>query len=294
MQDTARTSAACNGRNALEALPPAKPAGRLQRSRSMEDLSTEQLHTMADDTVVIFLEYVRNKASARPARDHALMAERDRRQRKSGDKKGSLRRLQSEPNGPRHGGNRPSDKLRTRGPTEGGAGETAGAELHQGSSPEGTPRPHRLLLEPPPSKSERKRRGQYKRTLSNTSTSSVDRESGQSSDATTPVPDPPLGLSPCSHDHPDFLRTYPPPSKTLHRPRSVSSPVAPSPQVTVGTPVSQDRLCHGQVGAVHASLMYVHTALAVGTVRMWLTSLQSRLVGGNANGAVSRIRCRLK
>ena len=119
MQAATKTS---NGGDVLEAPSPAtEPLRRMHRSRSMEDLSTEQFSSMADTTVVIFLEYVRNKTSARPARDHALMAETDR-LRKRDKKKGFLRRLQSEPNGPGHGGKRPNDKFRARGPAD---GETA-------------------------------------------------------------------------------------------------------------------------------------------------------------------------
>ena len=230
---------------------------RLYRSRSMEELSTEQLHSTADDTVVIFLEYVRNKASARATSD-CNVAEIGR-ERISGSKKSkrttavhqkkeSLRRLQSEPHGAadEKQGARDADGIHGGTPVKANANGDR-TQLHVDT--ETTSRPHCLLLEPPPSsKAERKRRGQRKQTLTPKRHPAEHHSPARSgSDAATPVPDPPLGLSPCSGDHSGFLATYPPLNVTVHRPRSVSYPSPAGPKVVAGDPIHQNHLCNGQV-----------------------------------------------
>jgi hypothetical protein len=62
-----------------------KTGGRLQRSRSAEDLSREKLKSTENDTVIIFIEYVRKKLGNTTPRtadlDEAI--ERERRQRET-------------------------------------------------------------------------------------------------------------------------------------------------------------------------------------------------------------------
>ena len=228
---------------------------RLYRSRSMEELSREQLHSTADDTVVIFLEYVRNKASARATGDcnvAEIGRERISGSRKSKrttavrQKKESLRRLQSEPHGTAD--ERPLDADgKHDGTLVKGNANSDRTQLHVDIDT--TSRPHCLLLEPPPSsKAERRRRGQRKQTLTpKRHPAKHESPARNGSHAATPVPDPPLGLSPCSSDHSGFLATYPPLNVTVHRPRSVSYPSPAGPQVVAGDPIRQTHLCNGQV-----------------------------------------------
>ena len=237
-----------------------KSGTRLLRSRSAEDLSKEQLKTTENATVVIFIEYVRKKASAR-SRAAAIdaMIEKDRREKwlaGAGEKrreKGSLRRLQSEPNGPKNG----ADSRQGDAHCDGVEGERAAGQLLVqrvaacNGVAAGSPRPTGLVLQPPPSNRGERRRG-TRRTLSNHSSSSSEGAGGHlNSDGTTPVPvaipDPPLGISPC--DAPaDFVSTYPP-LRTPHRLRSASSPtvsVPPAVGALAGAPVSQDHYCTAQ------------------------------------------------
>lgn len=219
---------------------------RLSRSRSMEHLSREQLKNTETTTVRIFLEYVRNKLDkstpkAAQLEEHIKNEQRHRESRLQGcegrRKRESLRRLQSEPNGPK--ASELSKCERTSAPK---VVEISHCE-------DNSPRPTRLVLDRPPSnKTERKRRISATRKTSQSDSPSERRSSGRDSSATTPVPvpipDPPI--SPCDvvECSTEFSSSYPPPS--AHRPRAVSSQVIVVPPVIAGTPISQDHYCTAQ------------------------------------------------
>jgi hypothetical protein len=242
-----------------------KTGGRLQRSRSAEDLSREKLKSTENDTVIIFIEYVRKKLGNTTPRtadlDEAI--ERERRQRETRShsgregkkKRGFLRRLQSEPNGPKNselwkhtGNDRADDELQSA--------HTKATE---------TERPTRLVLQDPPSgiaerRKNRKSSSTNKRSASTASstTSSTDRctsaSSRDGSCATStparaspvaiPTPaDPPLSPC-CDTTTADFVSSYPPPS--AHRLRAAPSPVTTLPSIVTGVPVSQEHFCTAQ------------------------------------------------
>ena len=252
------TSRAANGSG-----DPAPNTGRrLPRSRSAEDLSREQLKTTENDTVIIFIEYVRKKLGTTTPRTAELdeAIERERRQRESrlrggkskeGKKKQgtSLRRLQSEPNGPKN------PELWKHADNEQAADEL--------QPPTETERPTRLVLQDPPSgKGERRKNRKSssstnKRSASTTtsaerckSTNGPDSSSGATTPARAtpvaiPIPDPPL--SPCCDNTgaaADFVSSYPPPSS--HRLRTAPSPVATLQPVVTGAPISQEHFCIAQ------------------------------------------------
>lgn len=209
----------------------------------MEDLSREQLKNTESATVCIFLEYVRNKVDKSTARAAQLeeRIEREQRQRHTRQegrrKKQSLRRLQSEPNGPKE-----SEFSKP--------GERSGlkrVEAHH--CRETSPRPTRLVLERPPSdKTERKRRASATKKKSHSDGTPERRDSGITFNVTpttpvpVPIPDPPI--TPCdAATGADFSSSYPPLSS--HRSRAVSSPVI-VPPVIAGAPISQDHYCTSQ------------------------------------------------
>lgn len=237
---------------------------RLPRSRSAEDLSREQLKNTENDTVLIFIEYVRKKlgnSSLRTAElDEEQEAERKQRERRlygasePHRNRGSLRRLQSEPNGPKSSVEREEVSLASRGPQ---IDTVAVCDTAKNS-----PRPTRLVLERPPSnKDERRHRASTTRSLSNHSVNSGDSntpsafpavcESTGSSSATTPVPipDPPLvagsgGISPC--DGPEFASSSYPPLSSHRLHLSSTAIAAPPGGVVAGLPVSQEYFCTAQ------------------------------------------------
>ena len=251
-------------------------AGRMPRSRSAEDLSQEQLKTTESDTVLIFIEYVRNKldktSHPRAADFDAELAAEGRRRRETArarqeaTSKGSLRRLHSEPNGPRSSEYAPPS-------TRNGDDANNGVRQVPATSCEvaatygrGAPRPTALVLDRPPSnRDERRQRASLAataRSISNASTGSdtatpsttnpttavppYHHQSSSVSSATTPVPipDPPLcvaGVSPSCDGGSDFASSYPPLS--AHR---LSSPAIIPPTVVAGRPVSQEYFCTAQ------------------------------------------------
>jgi hypothetical protein len=252
--------------------------GRLPRSRSAEDLSQEQLKTTESDTVLIFIEYVRSKLdkSHHPRAgelDAKLEAEAGKRResmrlRGDGAAKSSLRRLHSEPNGPRSLERHDHSQL-----TANCSGvrqvSSPSCEVAAGTSIAGAPRPGVLVLERPPSnKDERRQRASLaatSRSISNASSGSdtvtpsttvappyhhqSSSTTGLSSSATTPVliPDPPLcvaGASPsCDADGANFASSsYPPLS--AHRLHTVVFPPAiTTAPVIAGRPFPQDYFC---------------------------------------------------
>ena len=221
---------------------------RLSRSRSMEDLSREQLKNTESATVRIFLEYVRNKVDKSTARAAQLeerieREQRERHTRQEGRrKKVSLRRLQSEPNGPK-----------TSEFSKPGAERSGLKRVEAYHCRETSPRPTRLVLERPPSdKTERKRRASATKKKSHSDPHSDNpperRDSGITFNATpttpvpVPIPDPPI--TPCdAATAAEFSSSYPPVS--THRSRAVSSPVI-VPPVVAGAPISQDHYCISQ------------------------------------------------
>ena len=237
--------------------------GRLPRSRSAEDLSQEQLKTTESDTVLIFIEYVRNKLDKTTLRAGELDAELEAEARKRrgsrssrGDAGGggrareSLRRLQSEPNGPQG--------------DESGRGDADMRRVPE-TCEVAAPRPAALVLDRPPSnRDERRHRASLSatarsistaspgsNTIATTTTPSTFVSAGLSCSAATPVPvpDPPLcvagsGISPTCGDKGDFSASYPPLS--THRLHTVSSPAITVPPVVAGLPVSQEYFCAAQ------------------------------------------------
>ena len=254
--------------------------GRLPRSRSAEDLSQEQLKTTESDTVLIFIEYVRNKLdkSHHPRAgelDAKLEAEAGKRResmrlRGDGAAKSSLRRLHSEPNGPR------SLEQHHRQLTANCSGvrqvSSLSCEVAASTAIAGAPRPGALVLERPPSnKDERRQRASLaatSRSISNASSGSdtatpsttvappyhhqSSSTTGLSSSATTPVliPDPPLcvtGASPsCDADGADFASSSYPPLSAHRLHTGVSSPAIITAPVFAGRPISQDYFCTAQ------------------------------------------------
>ena len=260
--------------------------GRLPRSRSAEDLSQEQLKTTESDTVLIFIEYVRNKLDKshhpRAGELDAKLEAEERRRRESirmrGDgatARSSLRRLHSEPNGPRSTENqltaRNGDVSVRQVPATSCEVASSGGAVAAGAC-----RPSVLVLERPPSnKDERRQRASLAsttgRSISNASSGSdtvtpsthsttivppyYHRSSStglSSSGATTPVliPDPPLcsvaGVSPSRDggEGADFASSSYPPLST-HRLHTLSSPAITAP-VIAGRPISQDYFCTAQ------------------------------------------------
>ena len=222
-----------------------EPGGRLMRSRSAEDLSREQLKSTENDTVIIFIEYVRKKLGNTTPRTAELdeAIERERRERESrlrgGEekkKRGTLRRLQSEPNGPKN------PELWKR--------DDNVDELTE------TERPTRLVLQDPPSGKGKNRKSSSstnKRSASTTTSAERCNNTNDRDGSTTParatpvaipIPDPPL--SPCCdrNEAADFVSSYPPPS--THRLRTAPSPVATLQPVVTGAPVSQEHFCIAQ------------------------------------------------
>ena len=239
----------------------AHESGRLLRSRSAEDLSQEQLKTTESDTVLIFIEYVRNKLdkSSHPRAaelDAELEAESRRRREGRGRTRDSLRRLHSEPNGPK------IPELQSRnGEYRDGAVRQVPATNCDFATAASPPRPTALVLDRPPSnRDERRQRASQAaatRSISNASSNSDTTttpshtlvSSGLSSTAATPVPipDPPLCVGAVSpHEDGDFAASYPP--LYSHRMHTVvSSPAIPSSSsVLAGRPVSQEYYCTAQ------------------------------------------------
>ena len=243
-------------------------SGRLLRSRSAEDLSQEQLKSTEDDTVLIFIEYVKNKLDKsthqRPPEVDAELEAETRRRRDSRAReraRGSLRRLHSEPNGPKTEEHRRNGECRG----DGGVRQVTAPHCEFAASP---PRPTALVLDRPPSnRDERRQRASQaaaSRSIStNSSGSSSDTATtpsctlhgpaGLSSSAVTPVtiPDPPLSVGPGGVIPPcedgDFASSYPPLSS--HRMHTVvSSPAITggSSAAVAGRPASLEYFCTSQ------------------------------------------------